>query len=97
MYIFDWASLASLTQTVKNPPAMQETQVQAQGREDPQEKGISTHSSILAWRIPWIQWVSYIINWNIIINCRHANFSKFPLFISTRIQDPKLHLFVISP
>ena len=32
---------------------MQETQVQSLGREDPLEKGIATHSSILAWRIPW--------------------------------------------
>jgi len=37
---------------VKNPPAMQETLVQSLGQEDPLEKGIATHSSILAWRIP---------------------------------------------
>ena len=37
---------------VKNPPAMQETWVQALGWEDPLEKGMATHSSILAWRIP---------------------------------------------
>ena len=37
---------------VKNMPAMQETQVQSLGREDPLEKGMATHSSILAWRIP---------------------------------------------
>ena len=37
----------------KNPPAMQETQVGSLGREDPLEKGMATHSSILAWRIPW--------------------------------------------
>ena len=36
---------------VKNPPAMQETQVQSLGEEDPLEKGLATHSSILAWRI----------------------------------------------
>ena len=41
--------------TVKNPPAMQETQVQSLGREEPLEKGMATHSSILAWRIPWIK------------------------------------------
>ena len=40
---------------VKNPPAMQETQVQSLGWEDPLEKGLGTHSSILAWRIPWIE------------------------------------------
>ena len=38
---------------VKNPPAMQETQVQPLGQEDPLEKGMASHSNILAWRIPW--------------------------------------------
>ena len=38
---------------VKNPPAIQETQVQSLGREDPLEKEMATHSSILAWEIPW--------------------------------------------
>ena len=42
-----------MTQIVKNLPALQETWVQSQGQEDPLEKGIATHSSILAWRIPW--------------------------------------------
>ena len=40
-------------QTVKNLPAMQETWVQSLVWEDPLEKGMATHSSILAWRIPW--------------------------------------------
>ena len=40
---------------VKNPPAMQEAQVQSLGREDSLEKGMSTHSSILAWRISWTE------------------------------------------
>ena len=38
---------------VKNLPAMQETPVRSLGREDPLEKEMTTHSSILAWRIPW--------------------------------------------
>ena len=38
---------------VKNLPAMQETQVQSLGQEDPFERGMATHSNILAWRIPW--------------------------------------------
>jgi len=42
-----------LAQMVKNPPAMWETWVQPLGWEDPLEKGAATHSSILAWRIPW--------------------------------------------
>ena len=56
------ASLASLVaQTVKNTPTMQETWVQSLGWEDLLEKGMATHSSILAWRIPgteqpgWLQ------------------------------------------
>ena len=40
---------------VKNLPAMQETQVLSLGQEDPTEKGMATHSSILAWRIPWTE------------------------------------------
>ena len=44
-----------LTQMVKNLPAMQETRVQSLGQEDPLEKGMATHSSILAWRIPWTE------------------------------------------
>ena len=41
-----------VVQMVKDLPAKQETQVQSLGQEDPVEKGISTYSSILAWRIP---------------------------------------------
>ena len=44
-----WASLVA--QTVKNPPALQETQIQSLGQEDPLKKGMATHFSILAWRI----------------------------------------------
>ena len=40
---------------VKNMPAMQETCVQSLGRENYQEEGMATHSSILAWRIPWTE------------------------------------------
>ena len=44
-----------MTQTVKNMPAMRETCVQSLGREDLLEKEAATHSSVLAWRIPWIE------------------------------------------
>ena len=40
---------------VKNLPPMRETQVQSLNKEDPLEKGKATHSSILAWRIPWTE------------------------------------------
>ena len=42
-----------IAQLLKNQPAMQETRVQSPGREDPLEKEMTTHSSILAWKIPW--------------------------------------------
>ena len=51
---FPGANLTSLVaQMLKNVPAMQETQVRSLGQEDPLEKETATHSSILAWRIPW--------------------------------------------
>ena len=40
---------------VKNLPAMQETQVRSLGQEEPLEKGMAPHSSVLAWRIPWTE------------------------------------------
>ena len=59
----DWSSLEKLPDfpgdsTVKNPPAIQETLevlVRSLGREDPLEEGMTTHSRILAWRIPWTE------------------------------------------
>ena len=51
LYTYYGASL--IAQLVNNLPAMQETWVQFLGREDPLEKEMATHSSILAWRIPW--------------------------------------------
>ena len=44
-----------MAQTVKNPSAMQETWVRSLDWEDPLEKEMATHSSILAWRIPWTE------------------------------------------
>ena len=48
-----WASL--MAQRVKNPPAMRETWVRSLDWEDLLEEGMATHSSILAWRIPWTE------------------------------------------
>ena len=50
---YPWPSLVA--QTVKHLPAMQETWVQSLGWEDPLEKEMAIHSSILAWRIPWTE------------------------------------------
>ena len=44
-----------MAQTRKNLPTVQETQVRSLGREDPLEKGMAAHPSILAWRIPWTE------------------------------------------
>ena len=44
-----------VAQMMKNPPAMQETQVQSLGKDDSLEEGMATHFSILAWRIPWTE------------------------------------------
>ena len=44
-----------MAQAVKNLPAMQETRAQSLGQEDTLEKGMATHSSILAWRIQWTE------------------------------------------
>ena len=58
LQLLNKASLVA--KTVKNLPAMQETQVQSLSWEDPLEKGMATHSSILTWRVPWTeQQVSY--------------------------------------
>ena len=51
-----WTQEASLVaQTVKHLPATQETWVRSLGREDPLEKAMATHSSTLAWKIPWTE------------------------------------------
>ena len=53
LYYRKWASL--MAQSVKNLPPVQETQVLSLGREDLLEKEMATHSSILAWNIPWTE------------------------------------------
>ena len=50
---YSWASLVA--QMVKNLPAMRETQVRFLGSEDPLEREMTTHSSTLAWKIPWME------------------------------------------
>ena len=56
-----WASL--VTQMIKNPLAMWETQVQSLGQEDTLEEDMATHSSILAWRIPWTKEPGGLQSW----------------------------------
>ena len=52
-YMCIWASLVA--QLIKNPPKIWETWVQSLGQEDPLEKEMATHSSILAWKIAWME------------------------------------------
>ena len=52
---FPFRNSSLVAQIVKNPAAIQETWVRPLVREDPLEKGMATHSSILAWRIPWTE------------------------------------------
>ena len=53
--ILDRGRTSLVAQRLKHLPARQETRVQSLGREDPLEKAMATHSSILAWRIPWTE------------------------------------------
>ena len=61
MVVLEWQCIlgspitSMVVQMVKNLPIMQETWVQSLGQEDPLKEGMATHSSILAWRIPWTE------------------------------------------
>ena len=54
-FLWIYPEVFPVAQSVKSLPAMQATQVQSLGLEDPLEKEMATHSSILAWRIPWTE------------------------------------------
>ena len=67
----------NLPQMVKNLPAMQETWFRSLGQEDPLEKGMATHSSILAWRIPWTEELGDYSPWG----CKELDTTEqLPLF-----------------
>ena len=53
-----------MAQMAKNLPAMQEPQIQSLGQEDPLKEGMPTHSSILAWRIPWTEEPGRLQSWD---------------------------------
>ena len=55
MNAYKLRGLVPTAQMVKNLPALQETGLQSLGQEDPQEKEMASHSSVLAWRIPWTE------------------------------------------
>ena len=54
-YPFQYSGAFLVAQLVKNPPAMRETWVRSLSQEDPLEKEMATHSSTLAWNIPWME------------------------------------------
>ena len=82
-----WASLVA--QTVKNPLAMRETWVQSLAWEDPLEKSMATHSSILAWRIPMERWAWWATvhgvakSWTWLSNCARKHYTKSLICISS--------------
>ena len=51
----EYSGPSLVVQMVKNPPAMQDTQIRSLGQEDPLEKEMATHFSILVWEIPWTE------------------------------------------
>ena len=80
----EW-SVVSKAQTVKNPPAVYEIQVPSLGLEEPLEKGMATHYSILAWRIPLEELVGYSLLL-LLLSC----FSRVQIFATpcTTVQSP---------
>ena len=70
--------LLNIAQSVKNPPAVQETRVRFLGQEDPLEKEMATHSSILAWRVPWTEEPGRVHTVHGIIRVRHDLVTKPP-------------------
>ena len=62
---------------VKNLPAMQKIQVCPLGQENPLEKGMATHSSILAWRIPWTEDLAGYSPWD----CKESDTTEYVLLM----------------
>ena len=91
-----------MAQVVKNPSVIQKTWVRSLGWGDPLEKGMATHSSILAWRIPWteepgglLSIESQRVGHDLVTN--HIPFSGFKLGQINNFLSLHLHLFLISP
>ena len=75
-----------MAQTVKHLPAMWETWVRSLGREDPLEKEMATHSSILAWRIPWREELSGLQSTDL----KQSDTTKQLHFLSILTNDPQI-------
>ena len=90
MYQLTWAYL--VVQTVKNQPAMQKTRVQSLGWEDPLEKEMATHSSILAWEIPWTEEPGRLQSMGSKTNThRHTPISLVFSFRKSQLLSPRIH------
>ena len=79
-----------VVQLIKNPPAMKETQVRSLGQEDPLEKEIAPHSSMLTWRAPWTEEPGGLRCWGCkepytTYQLNHLLFSDFPSFLCTDV------------
>ena len=90
---------------VKNPPAMQETRVWSLGLEDPLEKEMATHSSILAWEIPWTKeagglqsmgWQESDATWQLNHHHHHSLYAFLPSQIRARFKKRAFPVFIIS-
>ena len=79
-----------VTQMVKNRPEMQETQVRSLGWEDPLEEGMATHSSILAWRIPWTEEPGGLQSMG---SQRLGEYTHIPCYTSHPMTDLKLKVY----
>ena len=89
-FLWDLASLVA--QLVENPPAMRETWVGSLGWEDPLEKGKATHSSVLAWRIPW----GYIVHEAAKSQAQLSNFHFFGIWVKTELSQSCGHYWVFQ-
>ena len=95
---YSWASLVA--QTVKNPPAIQETRVRSLGWEDPLEEGMATYSSILAWRIPmgrgaWLTIVHGVTKSDMterLSTAQHTSSVTYPCMTLGKSPKPQLDL-----
>ena len=86
-----------VVQLVKNPPAMQETSIQFPVWEDPLQKGMATHSSILAWRIPWTEKPSRLQSIELQLSDFHYNKKKkVPKYIKQTLMNIKEEIYINS-
>ena len=93
-WLYQFIVLLPWWQMVKNLPVVQEIQVHSLGQEDPLEKGMATHSSILVWRIPWTEEVQSMGSWrgghNRATNTHifHTNSSRAQFYICKFFLNP---------